>query len=59
MQTLIGIMQTHATVDNRQIQAIYQELHQYAHSPENFTPEVRHAINDMPTRFPQLSRALV
>lgn len=55
----IGIMQKHVTVDDAEIQTIYRELHQYAESPENFAPEVRQAIDEMPNRFPALSKALI
>lgn len=55
----LGIMQKHIVVDSPTIQKIYQELHQYAHSPENFEPEVQQAILDLPKQFSELDRALL
>ncbi len=53
----LGIMQKHVEVDDPTIQKIYTELHQYANSPENFEPEVRQALNDLPKQFSKLEGA--
>lgn len=45
--------------DAEQVQAIYQRLHQYAAQPENFAPEVRQALNDLPKKFALLVDNLV
>jgi putative cardiolipin synthase len=40
--------------DNEKLQKIYNELHTYALSPENFEPEVRQAIGNLSTGFSEL-----
>jgi len=55
----LGIMQKHVEVDDPTIQAIYQKLHHYAQTPENFEPEVRQAIHDLPKRFSALDKAFL
>ncbi len=42
-----------------QKQAVYQDLHQYAENPDNFKPEVRQSLADMPNKFSALKRNLV
>jgi putative cardiolipin synthase len=41
------------------IDDIRQELHDYAANPENFEPEVRQALKNLPTYFPQLSSSII
>ncbi len=41
------------------IKVIYQGLHQYAANPENFAPEVRQTLTDLPTKFSELVDNLV
>lgn len=53
-----GILKKRVAVNDAEIQAVYRGLHQYAASPENFAPEVREAIEAIPTHFPALSEAL-
>ena len=55
----LGIMQKHVIVDSPTIQSIYQELHQYAQSPENFEPEVQQAIQNLPKKFSELNKAFL
>ncbi len=38
---------------------IYAELHAYAGQPENFAPEVRQALTDLPKKFPALIETMV
>lgn len=45
--------------DAAKAQAIYQRLHQYAAQPENFAPEVRQALSDLPQKFALLVDHLV
>ncbi|WP_305045060.1 phospholipase D-like domain-containing protein [Geoalkalibacter sp.] len=45
--------------DGTRIQAIYRDLHQYAANQENFAPEVRQALSDLPQKFAQLVAGLV
>jgi cardiolipin synthase C len=40
--------------DERRIREVYSELHEYARLPENFAPEVRRALQDLPQKFPLL-----
>ena len=47
----IDVLQKGATVDDVEIQQIYNELHAYARSPENFEPKVRNAIKGVPAEF--------
>ncbi len=42
-----------------EIKAIYHELHAYAANPENFAPEVRKALTDLPQKFSALIDNLV
>ncbi len=55
----IGIFGQRVTVDNVEIKEIYSDLHKYAHSPENFAPEVRHAISNIPAEFARLAKKTV
>lgn len=38
---------------------VYAGLHAYASKPENFAPEVRQALEDMPGKFERLSRNII
>lgn len=40
------------------VKRIYKELHEYARSPENFKPEVRHAISHVSEKFPVLFKSI-
>ncbi len=51
----LGLMQKRVGVANGEVERIYQDLHAYAQSPANFAPEVRAAIDDLPTAFPRVS----
>ena len=55
----LGLMQKHVTVKNDEVQKIYADLHDYANSPENFTPENRKAISDMPKAFAELAEKII
>ena len=54
----LGIMQKNVSVDDLEVQAIYQELHDYAQLEENFRPEVREAIAQLSHRFSELVNAI-
>lgn len=45
--------------DAAKVQQIYQGLHRYAAHPENFAPEVRQALSDLPQKFALLVDNLV
>lgn len=55
----LGLMQKHVTVKNDEIQKIYSDLHDYANSPDNFTPENRKAINEMSKAFAELAEKVI
>lgn len=42
-----------------EIQTIYRDLHQYAGNQENYAPEVRQALSDLPNQFSRLIDNLV
>jgi len=48
-----------AELSKENIEAIYAELHAYAANPENFTPEIRQILAELPNRYPQLQEILV
>lgn len=50
-----GLMQKNVDIRAHELQQVYKELHAYAQDPENFAPEVRAAIDGMPTLFPKIS----
>jgi len=54
-----GLMQKNVRVDDEEIRHIYRELHEYAKSPENFAPEVRTAIADIPASFASLAQKMI
>ncbi|PKN52646.1 MAG: phospholipase D family protein [Deltaproteobacteria bacterium HGW-Deltaproteobacteria-13] len=54
-----GLMQKNVRVEDKEIRQVYRELHDYAKSPENFAPEVRAAIQDVPAAFALLSRQMI
>lgn len=45
--------------NEERIHQLYAELHDYARSPENFAPQVRQALHDLPQRFPMLLENMV
>ena len=54
-----GILQKNVRVDDKEISQIYHELHEYAKSPENFAPEIRTAIADVPSSFAGLAQKMI
>lgn len=55
----LGLMQKHVGIRDNELQQAYKELHAYAVDPKNFAPEVRAAIDAMPTLFPKIAAQLV
>ncbi len=55
----LGLMQKNVSVKDDEIQKIYQDLHDYAKNPENFSLEVHKAINDTPQAFARLANQLI
>lgn len=51
-----GVLRRNVRVDDEEIKQAYRDLHEYAKSPENFAPEVRAAIEDIPTAFSRLAQ---
>ena len=54
-----GVMKKNVNIDEKDIQEIYRDLHAYAKMPENFAPEVRAAIADVPSSFATLAQQIV
>ncbi|MDD5058170.1 MAG: phospholipase D family protein [Sideroxydans sp.] len=54
----LGLMQKNVRIDDQQIAKVYRELHEYANAPENFEPQIREAINSVPTAFPRLAEQI-
>jgi len=54
-----GLMQKHVKVSSDEVQQVYQRLHAHARSPQNFSPEVRAAIQATPQTFERLAREIV
>ena len=52
----LGLLQKNVSVDDAEVQLIYQELHEYAQSPSNFELEVRKAIENIPEAFQSLTK---
>jgi cardiolipin synthase C len=50
-----GILRENVHVSDRKVQSIYRAMHAYAASKDNFAPEIRAAIDEIPTRFPLLA----
>ena len=55
----LGLLKDNVTVDSEEIRLIYQDLHEYARSPENFKPEVRAAIDNIPESFQSLVKEII
>lgn len=54
-----GLMKKNVNIDEKGIKEIYGELHVYAQMPDNFAPEVRAAINDVPASFTTLAQQII
>ena len=52
----LGLMKKNVRVDSAEVQQIYRGLHDYAKSPENFSPLVRALIESTPEAFPAVAR---
>ena len=55
----LGIIQKNVTVKDAEIQKIYADLHFYANNPNNFSPELREAIQYTPQHFLGLAEKLI
>jgi putative cardiolipin synthase len=55
----LGLMQKNVSVNSGEIREIYRWLHEYANSPENFAPEVRAAITNVPSSFAAMARRMI
>lgn len=52
----LGLMQKRVTVTDAEIRQAYQDLREYARSPENLSPDVRAAVAATPTAFARIER---
>jgi putative cardiolipin synthase len=50
----LGLMRKNVNVNDIEIRQVYAHLHQYAKNPENFSPEMRQAIEKAPHTIKQL-----
>ena len=55
----LGLMKKNVRVDSAAVQKIYQDLHDYAQSPENYSPLVRAQVVNTPESFPAIARDVV
>ncbi len=55
----IGIMKKNVRADSQEVSQLYRELHAYAQSPENFTPEIRAAVEAAPSSFRNIAAQVV
>lgn len=55
----IGLFKKNVSVNDEEVLAVYRGLHEYAQSADNFEPEIRNAINAIPTEFKQLANNVV
>ena len=55
----LGILQKNVTINDAEVQKIYQELHEYAQSPDNFELEVRKSIENVPAAFQVLTKEVI
>ncbi len=55
----LGILQKNVSINDTEVQEIYQELHKYAQSPDNFEPEVRKSIENVPAAFQALTEEVI
>ncbi|MEZ5514888.1 MAG: phospholipase D family protein [Steroidobacteraceae bacterium] len=54
----LGFLQANVAVDAEQVREVYRGLRGYAAAPENFAPEIRAVLQDIPTGFPELAARL-
>lgn len=54
-----GILQKNVSIDDEEVKQVYRDLHSYAKMPENFAPEVRAAIVDVPAAFATLAKQMI
>ena len=55
----LGLLQKNVSVNAAEIQQVYLELHDYAQSPDNFEPEARKAIKNVPESFRALTKEII
>ena len=55
----IGLFKKNVSVNDDEVLVVYRGLHEYAQSAENFEPEIRRAITDIPLAFKELSNNIV
>ncbi|MDQ6683819.1 MAG: phospholipase D family protein [Pseudomonadota bacterium] len=54
----LGLMRSNVSVKSDEVQEIYRQLHEYARSTENFSPQVRAAIEAIPGSFARLAQQM-
>ena len=54
-----GLLKKNVRVNSAEVQQIYKDLHDYAQSPKNYSPQMRALIAATPESFPTLARDVV
>lgn len=54
----LGLLKKNVRVDSDEVQKIYQDLHDYAQSPENYSPRMRAELASMPASFDRIARGI-
>lgn len=55
----IGLFKKNVSVNDDEVLTVYRNLHAYAQSEENFEPEIRRAITEIPLAFKELANNIV
>ena len=55
----VGLFKKNVSVNDDEVVVIYRNLHAYAQSAENYEPEIRRAITEIPLAFKELAENIV
>jgi len=55
----VGLFKKNVSVNDNEVVVIYRNLHEYAQSAENYEPEIRRAITEIPLAFKELADNIV
>lgn len=55
----LGLLKKNVSVDDVEVQGVYHDLHEYAKSPDNFEPEVRNMIENIPESFQSIVKEVI
>lgn len=54
-----GMFKKNVSVNDVEVQEIYHDLHEYAQSPDNFEPEIRRMIENIPASFQSITNEMI